>query len=48
MVVKATSIRDFDVGITRVSFGFKSVDDYYKNSSKLLQAGMILRNHTYS
>lgn len=29
----ATSVRDFDEGLTRVSFGFKSVDDYYSNSS---------------
>ncbi|XP_052141529.1 embryogenesis-associated protein EMB8 [Oryza glaberrima] len=29
----ARSVRDFDEGLTRVSFGFKSVDDYYSNSS---------------
>ncbi|CAL5056856.1 unnamed protein product [Urochloa decumbens] len=29
----ARTVRDFDEGITRVSFGFKSVDDYYSNSS---------------
>ncbi|KAK4844053.1 hypothetical protein QYF36_015836 [Acer negundo] len=29
----ANSVREFDEGLTRVSFGFKSVDDYYSNSS---------------
>ncbi|KAL6911711.1 hypothetical protein ACP4OV_000516 [Aristida adscensionis] len=29
----ARTVRDFDEGLTRVSFGFKSVDDYYSNSS---------------
>ncbi|KAM0923606.1 hypothetical protein ACQ4PT_005406 [Festuca glaucescens] len=29
----AKTVRDFDEGLTRVSFGFKSVDDYYSNSS---------------
>ncbi|XVF12876.1 hypothetical protein REPUB_Repub08aG0157700 [Reevesia pubescens] len=29
----ANSVRDFDEGLTRVSFGFKSVDEYYSNSS---------------
>uniref|UniRef100_A0A0E0CP52 AB hydrolase-1 domain-containing protein n=1 Tax=Oryza meridionalis TaxID=40149 RepID=A0A0E0CP52_9ORYZ len=29
----ARSVRDFDEGLTRVSFGFNSVDDYYSNSS---------------
>ncbi|KAL6005688.1 embryogenesis-associated protein emb8 [Asimina triloba] len=29
----ARSVREFDEGLTRVSFGFKSVDDYYLNSS---------------
>lgn len=33
MAAKARSLRDFDEGLTRVSFGFKSVDDYYLNSS---------------
>ncbi|XP_043715201.1 embryogenesis-associated protein EMB8 [Telopea speciosissima] len=33
LVVNAKSIREFDEGLTRVSFGFKSVDDYYSNSS---------------
>ncbi|KAJ1280204.1 hypothetical protein BS78_04G213300 [Paspalum vaginatum] len=33
MVASARSVRDFDEGLTRVSFGFKSVDDYYSNSS---------------
>jgi len=35
-VAKARSVRDFDEGLTRVSFGFKSVDDYYSNSSSSL------------
>ncbi|XP_071919643.1 embryogenesis-associated protein EMB8-like isoform X2 [Coffea arabica] len=29
----AKSVREFDEALTRVSFGFKSVDDYYSNSS---------------
>ncbi|KAL2329283.1 hypothetical protein Fmac_022710 [Flemingia macrophylla] len=29
----AKSVREFDDGLTRVSFGFKSVDEYYSNSS---------------
>ncbi|KAF9602283.1 hypothetical protein IFM89_026400 [Coptis chinensis] len=33
LAANAKSVRDFDEGITRVSFGFKSVDDYYYNSS---------------
>ncbi|KAM7494398.1 hypothetical protein LguiB_029007 [Lonicera macranthoides] len=33
LAAHAKSIRDFDDGLTRVSFGFKSVDDYYSNSS---------------
>ncbi|XP_072958521.1 embryogenesis-associated protein EMB8 [Typha angustifolia] len=33
MAANAKSVRDFDQGLTRVSFGFKSVDDYYFNSS---------------
>ncbi|KAK2351605.1 embryogenesis-associated protein EMB8 [Trifolium repens] len=33
MVANAKSVREFDDGLTRVSFGFKSVDDYYSNSS---------------
>ncbi|KAL5719011.1 embryogenesis-associated protein emb8 [Ranunculus cassubicifolius] len=33
LVANAKSVRDFDDGLTRVSFGFKSVDDYYSNSS---------------
>ncbi|KAF3322441.1 embryogenesis-associated protein EMB8 isoform X1 [Carex littledalei] len=33
MVANARSVRDFDEGLTRVTFGFKSVDDYYYNSS---------------
>ncbi|KAJ3706617.1 hypothetical protein LUZ61_010322 [Rhynchospora tenuis] len=33
MATNARSVRDFDEGLTRVTFGFKSVDDYYYNSS---------------
>ncbi|KAI4326781.1 hypothetical protein L6164_019317 [Bauhinia variegata] len=33
MVANAKSVREFDDGLTRVSFGFKSVDEYYSNSS---------------
>lgn len=33
LVANAKSVREFDEGLTRVSFGFKSVDDYYSNSS---------------
>ncbi|KAG8382564.1 hypothetical protein BUALT_Bualt05G0090500 [Buddleja alternifolia] len=33
LVANAQSVREFDDGLTRVSFGFKSVDDYYSNSS---------------
>lgn len=33
LAANAKSVRDFDEGLTRVSFGFKSVDDYYYNSS---------------
>ncbi|XP_068634092.1 embryogenesis-associated protein EMB8-like isoform X2 [Aristolochia californica] len=33
LAANAKSVRDFDDGLTRVSFGFKSVDDYYTNSS---------------
>ncbi|XVE64607.1 hypothetical protein DITRI_Ditri07aG0114300 [Diplodiscus trichospermus] len=33
LAATAKSVRDFDEGLTRVSFGFKSVDDYYSNSS---------------
>ncbi|KAJ3680114.1 hypothetical protein LUZ60_016392 [Juncus effusus] len=33
LAANAKSVRDFDQGLTRVSFGFKSVDDYYYNSS---------------
>ncbi|XP_057994279.1 embryogenesis-associated protein EMB8 isoform X2 [Hevea brasiliensis] len=32
-VANAKSVREFDQGLTRVSFGFKSVDEYYSNSS---------------
>ncbi|XWS50160.1 hypothetical protein CRYUN_Cryun12cG0065100 [Craigia yunnanensis] len=33
LAANAKSVRDFDEGLTRVSFGFKSVDEYYSNSS---------------
>ncbi|KAK9274984.1 hypothetical protein L1049_022241 [Liquidambar formosana] len=33
VVANAKSVREFDEGLTRVSFGFKSVDDYYSKSS---------------
>ncbi|KAH9774906.1 AB hydrolase-1 domain-containing protein [Citrus sinensis] len=33
LAANAKSVRQFDDGLTRVSFGFKSVDDYYSNSS---------------
>ncbi|OMO79833.1 putative AB-hydrolase YheT [Corchorus capsularis] len=32
LAANAKSVRDFDEGLTRVSFGFKSVDDYYSTS----------------
>ncbi|KAL1324655.1 hypothetical protein HN51_034820 [Arachis hypogaea] len=33
MAANAKSVREFDDGLTRVSFGFKSVDEYYSSSS---------------
>ncbi|CAL1373688.1 unnamed protein product [Linum trigynum] len=33
LAANARTVREFDDGLTRVSFGFKSVDDYYSNSS---------------
>ncbi|XP_040987017.1 embryogenesis-associated protein EMB8-like isoform X2 [Juglans microcarpa x Juglans regia] len=33
LAANAKTLREFDEGLTRVSFGFKSVDDYYYNSS---------------
>ncbi|KAF7828098.1 embryogenesis-associated protein EMB8-like [Senna tora] len=33
LAANARSVREFDEGLTRVSFGFKSVDEYYSNSS---------------
>ncbi|KAF4389449.1 embryogenesis-associated protein EMB8 [Cannabis sativa] len=33
LAANAKTVREFDEGLTRVSFGFKSVDDYYFNSS---------------
>lgn len=33
LAANAKSVKDFDEGLTRVSFGFKSADDYYSNSS---------------
>ncbi|GKV38826.1 hypothetical protein SLEP1_g46693 [Rubroshorea leprosula] len=32
MAMNAQTVREYDEAITRVSFGFKSVDDYYSNS----------------
>lgn len=36
MAANARTIKEFDEGLTRVSFGFKSADDYYFNSSSSL------------
>ncbi|ERN10725.1 embryogenesis-associated protein EMB8 [Amborella trichopoda] len=33
LAAKAKSVREFDEGLTRVSFGYKSVDDYYFDAS---------------
>lgn len=33
LVANAKTVREFDEGLTRVSFGFKSVDEYYSKSS---------------
>ncbi|KHN46491.1 Embryogenesis-associated protein EMB8 [Glycine soja] len=33
LAANAKSVREFDDALTRVSFGFKSVDEYYSNSS---------------
>lgn len=33
MAANAKTVREFDEGLTRVSFGFKSADDYYLHSS---------------
>ncbi|CAH9124948.1 unnamed protein product [Cuscuta epithymum] len=33
LAANAKSVREFDDGLTRVSFGFKSVDEYYSKSS---------------
>ncbi|MCD7456914.1 embryogenesis-associated protein emb8 [Datura stramonium] len=33
LAANAKTVREFDDGLTRVSFGFKSVDDYYSDSS---------------
>ncbi|PIA34856.1 hypothetical protein AQUCO_03700257v1 [Aquilegia coerulea] len=33
LAANAKTVRDFDEGLTSVSFGFKSVDEYYFNSS---------------
>eukprot|EP00268_Persea_americana_P027787 TRINITY_DN2705_c0_g1_i6.p1 TRINITY_DN2705_c0_g1~~TRINITY_DN2705_c0_g1_i6.p1 ORF type:complete len:420 (-),score=62.30 TRINITY_DN2705_c0_g1_i6:555-1793(-) len=33
LAANAKSVREFDEGLTRVSFGYKSVDDYYSTSS---------------
>eukprot|EP00252_Welwitschia_mirabilis_P001173 TRINITY_DN11092_c0_g1_i1.p1 TRINITY_DN11092_c0_g1~~TRINITY_DN11092_c0_g1_i1.p1 ORF type:complete len:464 (-),score=44.44 TRINITY_DN11092_c0_g1_i1:233-1624(-) len=36
LAANAKSIREFDAGLTRVCFGFNSVDEYYTNSSSSL------------
>ncbi|CAL9077567.1 unnamed protein product [Musa acuminata var. zebrina] len=41
MAANARSVREFDEGLTRVSFGFKSVDDYYFNSSSSSSIGCV-------
>uniref|UniRef100_A0A7N0UKA8 AB hydrolase-1 domain-containing protein n=1 Tax=Kalanchoe fedtschenkoi TaxID=63787 RepID=A0A7N0UKA8_KALFE len=33
LAASAKTVKDFDEGLTRVSFGFKSADDYYSKSS---------------
>ncbi|KAF3773189.1 Embryogenesis-associated protein [Nymphaea thermarum] len=33
LTANAKSVREFDDGLTRVSFGYKSVDDYYLDAS---------------
>ncbi|XP_021903183.1 embryogenesis-associated protein EMB8 isoform X2 [Carica papaya] len=33
LAANAKTVKEFDEGLTRVSFGFKSVDEYYSNSS---------------
>ncbi|KAF8028029.1 hypothetical protein BT93_E0826 [Corymbia citriodora subsp. variegata] len=33
LAANAKTVKEFDEGLTRVSFGFKSADDYYANSS---------------
>ncbi|XP_031095989.1 embryogenesis-associated protein EMB8 [Ipomoea triloba] len=33
LAANAKTVKEFDEGLTRVSFGFKSADDYYSNSS---------------
>ncbi|KAI4312693.1 hypothetical protein MLD38_037494 [Melastoma candidum] len=33
LALNAKTVKDFDEGLTRVSFGFKSADDYYSHSS---------------
>lgn len=39
--LSATSVRDFDVGISMVSYGFDSVEAFYaKNSSRQLVGGV--------
>ncbi|WOL07013.1 embryogenesis-associated protein EMB8 [Canna indica] len=41
MAANARTVREFDEGLTRVSFGFKSVDDYYFNSSSSNSIGCV-------
>ncbi|GKG21311.1 hypothetical protein Tco_0383906, partial [Tanacetum coccineum] len=33
VALNSKSVRDFDQSLTRVAFGFKSVDDYYLKAS---------------
>ncbi|KAL9246621.1 hypothetical protein vseg_020135 [Gypsophila vaccaria] len=43
LAANAKTVKDFDQGLTRVSFGFKSADDYYLHSSS---ADSIKHVHT--
>lgn len=41
MAANARTVKEFDEGLTRVSFGFKSADDYYFNSSSSNSVGVV-------
>ena len=41
MVASAKTVRDFDEAVTRVTFGFDSVDAYYDASSSRLSIGNV-------